>query len=313
MKVLITGAGGCIGAWAAKRLLDAGGEPVAFDLTDNRRRLSLLCDRADEVRWETGDIADDKRVMEVASQTKPDAILHLAALQVPFCKADPVAGARVNVVGTVNVFQAARELGIRRVAYASSIASPAMREMGGEARWLETIYGAYKVCNEQLARVYWQDWKVPSVGIRPNVVYGPARDQGMSSKPTVAMLAAAVGRSYVVPFTGPVGFVFAAEAAAAFLQAVSADREGAEVFNLNGTTETVQDVVAMIRARKPEADVRCEGEPLPFPCGSNDGDAALRRAVGDYPQWTFAEGLDETVAMFESLAASGKLSASDAE
>lgn len=307
MKILITGAGGCIGAWAVKRLLDSGDSPVAFDLSENRRRPALLDERANSVPWETGDIADESRVSEVVGAHKPDAILHLAALQVPFCKADPSGGARVNVVGTVNVFQAAREHGIRRVVYASSVASPAM---GEESDWLETLYGAYKFCGEQAARVYWKDWQVASVGIRPNVVYGPARDQGMSSKPTIAMLAAIAGVPYAIPFTGAVGFVYAAQAAAAFIQAAAAEREGAGVYDMNGTPEKVEDVVAMIRARRPDADIRCEGAPLPFPAGADD--APLRAAIGEYPQWTFAEGLDETLAMFESLVAAGKLSAKDA-
>ena len=307
MKILVTGAGGCIGAWAVKRILDSGDQPVAFDLSESRRRLALLHPRADSVPWETGDIADDQRVAEVVSRHKPDAILHLAALQVPFCKADPVAGARVNVVGTVNIFQAARAAGIKRLAYASSVASPAM---GESSPWLETLYGAYKFCDEQLARVYWSDWKVPSVGIRPNVVYGPARDQGMSSKPTVAMLAAVAGVPYAIPFTGPVGFVYAPQAAAAFIQAVAADREGAGVYDLNGTAEKVEDVVAMIRERRPGAQIECKGDPLPFPSGA--ADAPLRSAIGDYPEWSFAAGLDETLAMFEALVAAGKLTARDA-
>lgn len=307
MKILVTGAGGCIGAWTIKRLTDSGDQPVAFDLSRNRRRLALLDDRADSVPWETGDIADDKRVMKVFHDHKPDAVIHLAALQVPFCKADPVAGARVNVVGTVNILQAARECGVRRVAYASSVASPAMDE---SAKWLKTLYGAYKFCNEQVARVYWSDWQIPSVGIRPNVVYGPARDQGMSSKPTIAMLAAAVGAPYVIPFTGAVGFVYAAQTAAAFIQAVAEERKGAGVYDLNGTPETVENVVAMIRERKPDANIRCEGDPLPFPAGADD--QPLRDAIGDYPQWTFAQGLDETLAMFDALAEAGKLSAKDA-
>ena len=307
MKVLVTGAGGCIGAWVLKRLLDSGDQPVAFDLSEDRGRLALLDDRADSVPWETGDIADDRRVTEVCQAHQPDAVIHLAALQVPFCRDDPAGGARVNVVGTVNVFQAARACGIRRVVYASSVASPAMDQ---DAGWLKTLYGAYKACGEQIARVYWSDWQVASVGIRPSVVYGPARDRGMSAKPTIAMLAAVAGAPYVIPFTGPAGFVYAAQAAAAFIQAVAAERKGAEVYDLNGTPEKVENVAAMIRERKPGADIRCQGDPLPFP--SDASDQPLRDAIGDYPQWTFARGLDETMAMFESLVAAGKLSAKDA-
>ena len=161
--VLVTGAGGCIGSWALALLVRAGVPVVAFDLKEDTRRPRLLMSDADlaRVRWLTGDIADTKRVREVVESTGARAIVHLAGLQVPFCKADPVAGAQVNVVGTVNVFEAARALGIRRVAYASSIGA-----LGAfpDSPWGATLYGAYKYCNEETAKVYSQDWGVHSVG-----------------------------------------------------------------------------------------------------------------------------------------------------
>ena len=123
--VLITGAGGCIGSWALALLLRAGVPVVAYDLADDRRRPRLLLsdDELAGVPWVTGDIADTTAVARVVVEHRVRAIIHLAALQVPFCKADPVAGAKANVVGTVNVLEAARHHGVRRVAYASSIAA----------------------------------------------------------------------------------------------------------------------------------------------------------------------------------------------
>lgn len=297
-KVLVTGAGGCIGAWVLWQLHDAGFVPVGFDLSDNRRRPALLRDdahEADALLWETGDISDTARVAEVVQTHQPLAIIHLAALQVPFCKADPPGGARVNVLGTVNVLEAARQNGVRRLVYASSIAADAMEE-GADGNWLQTLYGAYKVCNEQTARVYWQEYGLASTGIRPSVVYGAARDQGMSAMPTLAMLAACAGLPCEVPFRGEVGFVYAAEAAAAFIQAVAAEREGAKVFNLNGTPQQVEAVMAGIRERIPQAAVHCSGAALPFPADRSD--APLREHIGDYRHYAFDEGLEETLELF---------------
>jgi len=312
--VLVTGAGGCIGAWAVKLLQDAGDDVVAFDLSPERRRLELLCDdpaEAQAVAWETGDIADYARVAQVFARHRPRAVIHLAALQVPFCKADPVQGARVNAVGGVNVFEAARRHDCGRIAYASSVAATAMAsDAHAESPWLETLYGATKVYNEQNARVYWQDWRVPSVGIRPSVIYGPARDQGMSSKPTVAMLAAVLGAEFTVPFTGPVGFVYASEAAAAFIQAVAAEQTGAHVFALNGAVKTVEEVVDMIRARRPQARVSYAGEALPFPAAELSDDA-LRAHIGEYARPAFEDGLDQTLDLFTRRVEQGRLSAAD--
>src|SRR5215468_2421192 len=137
--VLVTGAGGCIGSWALALLTRAEVSVAVFDLTPDQRRPKLLMSDAQlsKVRWLTGDIADPASVLQGAQASRARAIVHLAALQVPFCKADPVAGARVNVVGTVNVFEAARSLGIKRLAYASSIAAHGAIEGHGT---LATLY-----------------------------------------------------------------------------------------------------------------------------------------------------------------------------
>src|SRR6266446_6901864 len=78
---------------------------------------------------------------------------------------------------------------------------------------MHTLYGAYKYCDEQIAKVYSEDWNVASVGIRPGVVYGVGRDQGLTSKTTFAILAAAAGRPYEVPFSGAVSWLYAGEVA----------------------------------------------------------------------------------------------------
>ena len=306
--VLVTGAGGCVGAWVLHRLAAAGVAAVGFDLSDDRRRLALLCgsDAARAQTWETGDIADGARVLAVMRRHDIRAVIHLAALQVPFCKAAPADGARVNVVGSINVFEAARALGVRNVAYASSSSALAMVE---NSPWMETLYGAYKVCNEQTARVYWRDWEVASVGVRPAIIYGPGRDRGMSSKITLAMLAAVVGESCVVPFTGRTGFVYVEDAARVFIRAAALAGDGARIFDLTGDIQTVARVVELARAHRPNANVSCAGPAIALPADVPDD--ALRAFVGDCRWRTIDEGVAETMTIFENLAATGAISAAD--
>lgn len=306
--VLVTGAGGCIAAWVMRELDERGARIVGFDLSDDRRRARLAMSDAALVRvaWETGDIADTARFKEVAQQHGVTAIVHLAALQVPFCKADPVAGAKVNVLGTVNVFEAARHLGIGRLAYASSIA---IQGIGQDSPWLATLYGAHKACGEAMAQVYWQDWQVPSIGIRPGVVYGPARDQGMSAAPTLAMLAAVVGKPYAVPYTGPFPFLYVREVASAFVASIAEERTGAPVFDLNGVASTVEDVLDLVRADAPGAAIGGQGSRFPFPAELTD--QPLQDYLGAYRRWDLASGVGETMATFRTLVAQGRLSAAD--
>lgn len=301
--VLVTGAGGCIGSWVLTLLSDAGVPVAAMDLTEDKRRPKLLMADSElaQVQWFTGDIADTAAVTAAVERSGAKAIIHLAALQVPFCKADPVAGARVNVVGTINIFEAARKFGIKRITYASSIAAHGVFD----PKTMATLYGAYKFANEQTSRVYAQDWQVPSVGLRPGVVYGIGRDQGMTSKTTVAILAAAAGKPYTIPFRGPVSWLHAGEVASAFIKAVSKDRNGAEVFDINGVSSTVEQSVELIRKIAPEAKIEFSGDALPFPMALSD--QPVRAFLGDYGSITVEEGIRQTYEIFQSLLAKGLL------
>ena len=304
--VLVTGAGGCIGSWALAILVRAGVPAVAFDLDASSHRPGLLmaADELARVTWVEGDIADPEAVDRAVSAHGIGAILHLAALQVPFCKADPVAGARVNVVGTAVVFEAARRHGLRRIAYASSVAA---HGAPAESAYLATLYGAYKACDEAMARVYWQDWGVPSVGIRPGVVYGVGRDQGMTSKTTAAILAAAAGRAYEVPFRGLTSYLYAGEIASAFVQAVSRGQDGAAVFDCNGTCTSVEEALETLVRLAPGAQVRAGGDAMPFPF--RDEDSLLRAHIGDYGTISVEDGTAETLDAFRILLQDGRVSA----
>jgi len=305
--VVVTGAGGCIGSWVLSLLARAGVEACAFDLSEDKRRPRLLMSESDleNVRWRTGDISDGAALARVLEAVRPCAVIHLAALQVPFCKADPVAGAKVNVVGTVNIFEAARGLGIKRIAYASSIAAYGAMDDGHGA--MHTLYGAYKYCDEQIAKVYSQDWNVHSVGIRPGVVYGVGRDQGLTSKTTFAILAAAAGKPYDVPFSGGVSWLYAGEAASAFIRAVARERNGAPVFDMNGEYAPVEDGLRILKTLAPSASITSSGQSLAFPMHLPD--EPLRAFLGHYGRMPLEEGIRETYQTFRSLIARGVLAA----
>ena len=143
---------GCIGAWTAAHLVEEGQRVIAFDLNRDTRRIELLLETADleKIVFEEGDLTDFNCVSGLFEQHSVDHVIHLAALQVPFCQADPVQGARVNVVGTVNLFEAARQAGLPHLAYASSVAvyGPVGDDMQGPlpeeaARSPQTMYGVF--------------------------------------------------------------------------------------------------------------------------------------------------------------------------
>ena len=296
--ILVTGGAGCIGAWVAAHLVNAGADVVCLDRVDDRRRLLLIMDPGEvaALPWVVADIADHGAVAKAVSEYRIGVIIHLAALQVPFCKADPLAGARVNVVGHVNVFEAARHCGGLPVVYASSVAA---LPLASDPAYPSTLYGVYKAADEGIARVYWRDWSGPSIGLRPHTDTGPGRDQGLTSAPTKAMLAAAAGRPYAIPFGGALLFQYAGEVAEIIARCAATPVEDAYLFDLKGAKVTIPEIVTAIGRVAPGIEITCEGEALPFTSALDD--APLRRLIGDWRPVPLEEGVERTVAAFREL------------
>lgn len=321
-RFLITGAMGCIGSWAVRNLVQAGVPVVVFDLASEPRRLRLLLepDELARVTFVQGDIGDLPGLGRVLDEHAITHVLHLAALQVPFCRANPPLGAQVNVVGTVNVFEAVKaRRHINKVVYASSAAVydtadayPPHTPLPHDAALRpNTLYGVYKQANEGTARIYWQDDRVSSLGLRPYVVYGVARDQGMTSTPTKAMLAAAAGRPYHITFGGRCDYELADDVARMFIAAARAPFEGADIFNAPGTPADMREVVAAIEAAAPEARGTITFEPKALPFPEEMDSAPLDRVIGPQRRTPLAEGVAQTVAHFRRLLAEGRLDADE--
>jgi len=318
-RFLITGALGCIGAWAVRNLLHDGADVTVFDLATEPKRLQLVLSEEElsRVHFVTGDITDLSSFESALDDRDITHVIHLAGLQVPFCKADPPLGARVNVVGTVNVFEAVkrRKDRISRVTYASSIAVFGAPEDYDEGAPLKdddkliphTHYGVYKQANEGTAHVYWADDGVPSIGLRPYVVYGVGRDQGVTSTPTTAMLAAAADLPYHISYGGQTVFQYADDTARAFIQSARSDYQGAAAHNLGGLMPHMREVKAAIDKAAPNAaeKVTFEDMQLPFPA-EVDG-SGLEAAIGTVSHKPLEDGVAETVEMFRDLIAAGKI------
>ena len=307
-RTLVTGALGCVGAWTLKALLDDGEDPVGYDLGEDDSRLRLILDERERGRVTVvpGDVTDADALGRALDEHEISRVVHLAALQVPFCREDPARGAHVNVRGTVVVFEAvnARRDRIPGLAYASSTAvynasdpSPAP-ESGGTSP--TTHYGVYKLANEGTARIFWDDESVASIGIRPYIVYGPVRDQGMTSGPTLAMGAAARGEGFEIGYGGTAQYDFAPDVGRAFVLAARAATDGAHVANFPGKPSTMQEVVAAIEAAAPEAagKITWTDAALPFPEALESG--VLERLVGSIPRTSLTDGVRRTIEHFRA-------------
>ncbi|MGI9254448.1 MAG: NAD-dependent epimerase/dehydratase family protein, partial [Thermomicrobiales bacterium] len=299
---LITGAFGCIGAWAARQLVREGANVVSYDLGERPHRMQLIMSPAElaEIRFVRGDVTDLDGVNAAIGEHGVTRILHLAALVHPFVLADPVLGARVNVVGHAVLFEAARKHAnqVNGVVYASSVAAYGPAAMYPPGRLAPdaplapaSLYGVTKVANEEWARVCWQDWQVRSVGLRPFFVYGPGRDQGISATPTKAMVAAVAGRPYHIGFGGTAMYQHAQDAAAAFIQASRAMPDGAPVCNLGGEVAHMDEIVAAIveNASNAAGLITHEPNPLFFPDALDS--SSLDATIGATHWRTISQGI----------------------
>ena len=310
----VTGAMGCIGAWVVRNLVKDGNGVSVFDLSTDRHRLELIMDveELSRVQFIHGDLTESDAVAGALKDSGSTHIIHLGALQVPFCKADPPLGAAVNVVGTVNLFEAAIKADIGQLVYASSVGVSGPKDMypgkllqHDSPLYPINHYGVYKQANEGSARIYWLDNQIASIGFRPYTVYGPGRDQGMTSTPTQAMLAAVRGAPYHISFGGYNGFQYVDDIARLFIQAARSTLEGAEVFNISGAVAHMSEVVAAIHKVLPDAEITHEDTPLPFPDGQTDGE--LRDRLGTIPDTPLTEGVARTLSHFQTAVADGRL------
>jgi nucleoside-diphosphate-sugar epimerase len=225
----------------------------------------------------------------------------------------------VNVIGTLAVFEAALALKdrVRRVVYASSAAvhgpaEPSGGRLGDEVRLAPlTHYGAYKVCNELNARVYWLDHGIDSIGLRPWTVYGVGRDFGMTSEPTKAIKAVCAGRPYRISYGGRQDLQYVGDVADTFVRALERPFEGADAFNLSGAVETIESFVATLRDVVPAArDLVSHGD-RQLPIAADLDDSRLQARLGPVPTTPLREGIAETFRRFSILRDQGRLDLSD--
>jgi nucleoside-diphosphate-sugar epimerase len=247
-------------------------------------------------------------------------VVHLAGLQVPVCRANPLLGAKVNVLGTLAVFEAVREAKdqVQRLVYASSAAvfgppeNYGSEPLGDDVPLAPTThYGFFKCCNEGNAKIYFQDHGLSSIGLRPWTVYGVGRDFGMTSEPTKAIKSVALSRPYHITCGGWQDLQFVDDVAKVFLRCLEVPYTGAKSYNLRG------DVVDMPTFHRALCAVDAAATKLitygdrQIPIAHNLDDAALQRDLRPMPRTPLTEGIRQTLNQFKQLLAEGRLDTKD--
>ena len=261
-KVLLTGADGFIGSHLTEALVRAGYDVKAFVLYNSFNSWGWLDHCAPDVKGKfevfAGDIRDPHGVKEAMKDC--DAVLHLAALiAIPYSYHSPDTYVDTNVKGTLNVLQAARELGVRRVVHTST------SEVYGTARFVpiteehplqgQSPYSATKIAADQLAYSFYASFDLPVVIARPFNTYGP-RQSARAVIPTIITQIANGKKQIKLGALSPTrDFNFVKDTVAGFVAALESEKGYGEVINFSSNFEISVGDTAKLIAEAMNADI----------------------------------------------------------
>jgi len=302
-RVFVTGGTGFVGSYVARDLVDHGHDVVVYDLSTEPRILEAL-EVANDVTIVEGDVTDGDALTQAIEDAAASHVVHLAALLTTAAREHPRGAHQVNIGGTTNVFEAARQLDdqIERVCWASSAAvyAPPYNYDDGGDWWVteddlvypDTLYGATKEYNEHQARVYAEDYDLSLVGLRPTVAYGPYRETGGSAFLANIVEKPALGEPFSVEYGDQeIDWQHVADIAQAFRRGAFTPRAdlSRSVYNVRGELATIREAVETMQSIMPDADlsVTDDGE---LPWTQRLDMTAANRDLGYDPEFDLETG-----------------------
>jgi UDP-glucose 4-epimerase len=265
---LITGGMGVIGAETTRKFVKEGHRPVVFARHRDDR---LVGDIADSMDFEAGDILDLPRLLDVIKRHKVTHIVHAAAFVGAVSAQNPALSIQVNVMGTVNVLEAARLFDIRRLVFTSAkgIYGPVLGEYGPPhykpipedmPKNPQRIYDSAKLMCEQTVLYYAANHGVDGAILRFSTTYGPGKTARHGKMGVTSQIVESPFHG--LPFHHPYGaeakddFIYNKDSALGVYLATIADKVPSRVYNIgSGEPHTLGDLAAAIRKQIPKADI----------------------------------------------------------
>ena len=314
-NILITGADGFIGSHLTEALVRQGFTVRAFVYYNSFNSWGWLDKCSEDVKGQfevfPGDIRDPHGVKEAMKGC--DAILHLAALiAIPFSYHSPDTYVDTNIKGTLNVLQAARDLGVKRVIHTST------SEVYGTARFVpiteehplqgQSPYSATKIAADQLAYSFYSSFGLPVVTVRPFNTYGPRQSARAVIPTIITQIANGARKIQLGELTPKRDFSYVQDTVNGFLAALKSSNGLGEVINLGSNFEiSIGETVALIAESMNSTVEITSSEERLRPSNSEverlwADNSKANQLFGWKPTYTgrdgFKRGLTETIAWF---------------
>lgn len=306
MKILVTGSAGFIGSHLVQRLVHDGHDVIGFDNFANGFRENI--DRIHgHHQFIEGDLRDPEAVASAVSGT--EVVFHEGALgSVPRSIADPSTSMDVNVMGTLNVLNAARDAGVRRVIYASSSSVYGDTDVSPKHEGIKpkplSPYAISKLSAEQMCGVFTRIYGLETVALRYFNVFGPFQNPVSQYAAVIPKFLTALSSGNRPTIYGDGyqsrGFTYVDNVIDGNILAMRAERASGEVMNL--AADTTVPVLSMLESIATRMGV--EANPLFEPPRSGDirdslADIALaKELLGWHPTVSFEDGINRTVDSF---------------
>lgn len=320
MKVLITGGMGVMGAETSRKFVNEGHRPIIFA---RHRDDSLIYDIIDKVDIELGDLLDMPRLLQVIKAHRVTQIVHTAAFVGAVSQANPALSIQVNVLGTVNVLEAARLFDVKRVVYTSAkgVYGPILGEYGHPLykpipeempKNPVRIYDSAKLMGEHTCLYYQANMGVDVVVLRFATTYGPGKTARHGKMGVTSQI---VENPFAgLPFHLAQGgderddFIYNKDSAQGIYLACVADRLQERVFNIGtGVGVTLRDFAQVLRRRLPRADIQI-GPGLnffnsPYPASGIYDISRAEKELGYKSQYDLEGGITDYLDSLERMKA----------
>jgi len=308
MTYLVTGGTGLIGTHVTQLLVQDEARVVIYDINPVRNRImdSLLGKQGgSNIEIIRGDILDLAHLIHIVQEYKVNRIIHMAALLSGSYASNPLATTQVNCIGTINILETARILGVEKVVWESSQTVFGPPEKHGQKTITDdtlhdprSIYAASKSFNEQVAKYYFSEYGVDSIGLRPGLVYGAeisalART-GSWSMTKELMVNPALGKpGKITRGLSSADWMYVEDTARAIVMASKAKTTKSRVFNVTGDFRTFTEAVNHVKKLIPDAKLTII--PGPNTPGVKRDSTGAKKEIGFEFQWTMEQGIEKTI------------------